>query len=190
MFLKHLADTLRPAKAAFLDRIIIERGEILKQTSCESILFFMMPNLSWGGHLNQNLLFLAGPDLDKAVLETVHHPKNGDVFALPPCGTPYRQIYMAVLGHWDGGNGFEERDLMNCYRRAIELAQAQGIRSIAIPALGRDKRDFPHVRFARLALRSIVETLDGRMDKVVVYCVDHTMFTTYQTQHAKLGGKL
>jgi len=189
MFLKYLSDSLKPAKAAFLDRIKIERGEILKQTRCESLLFFMMPNLSWGGHLNQNLLFQAGPDLDKAVLDAAHHPKNGDVFALPPCNTAYRQLYMAVLGHWDGGNGFEERDLMNCYRRAIDLAQGQGIRSIAIPALGRDKRDFPHIRFARLALRAMAETLDGRLEQVVIYCADHAMFTAYESQHTKMRGR-
>jgi O-acetyl-ADP-ribose deacetylase (regulator of RNase III) len=169
-----------------LDRIRIEYGEILSQGDCDSILFFMHPSLKWGGGLNRAVLDLAGPALDEYMLEHVISPKNGEVFALPAFGAPYKTLFMAILADWDGGNGYEERDLMNCYRGAIEQAEKLGVRSIAIPALGRDKRDFPHIRFARVAMKGILEKLDDRLDFVKIMCIDHTMMRTYREQLEKL----
>lgn len=184
--LKRIAQKLRPSNQVHLDRIRIEYGEILSQGDCDSILFFIHPNLEWGGGLNRAVLQLAGPALDTWVCENVLTPKNGEVFALPACGSRYKALFMAVLADWDGGNGFEERDLMNCYRGAIEQAEKIGVRSIAIPALGRDKRDFPHIRFARVALKGILERLDERLDFVKIMCIDHTMMRVYQEQLEKI----
>lgn len=173
-------------KSSNLDKIKIEYGEILSQGDCDSILFFMHPSLKWGGGLNRAVLELAGQELDDYILDNVTKPKNGEVYDLPGFKTPYKTIFMAILADWDGGNGFEERDLMNCYRKAIENAAQRGVRSIAIPALGRDKRDFPHIRFARVALKGIMDRLDERIDFVKVMCIDHTMIRTYQEQIIKI----
>lgn len=186
---KRLAQKLRPSNPVYVDRVKIEYGEILSQGDCDSILFFMHPNLKWGGELNKAILKQAGPDLDKHILDHVQSPKSGEVFALPPFNTRYKALFMAVLADWDGGNGFEERDLLNCYRDTIDLAERAGVKTIAIPALGRDKRDFPHIRFARLALQGILERLDPRLDFVKVMCIDRTMMTTYTAQLEKLKKK-
>ncbi len=186
---KRIAQKLRPGNPQYFDRIRIEYGEILSQRNCDSILFFMHPNLEWGGGLNKAVLTMAGPGLDGWVLEHVTTPRNGEVFEAPPFNTPYKALYIAILGEWDGGNGFEERDLMNCYRDSIQLAQSKGLKSMAIPALGRDKRDFPHIRFARVALRGILERLDARMDFVKVMCIDRTMMATYAAQLEKIRNR-
>ncbi len=183
---KRIAQKLRPNNQVYTDRVRIEYGEILSQGDCESILFFMHPNLQWGGGLNKAVLELAGHELDTYVLEHIHNPKSGDVFAIPSYAAPYKALFMAVLADWDGGNGFEERDLMNCYRETIERAANLGIKSLGIPALGRDKRDFPHIRFARLALKAILEKLDDRIQFVKIMCIDRTMMATYAGQLEKL----
>ncbi len=186
LMLKRIAQKLRPNNPVHIDKVKIEHGEILSQRDCDSILFFMHPSLKWGGGLNGAVLQMAGEELDHYICEHVLTPKNGDVFGLPAFNTPYKALFLAVLADWDGGNGFEERDLMNCYRGAIEQAESLGVKSIAIPALGRDKRDFPHIRFARVALKGILERLDERMDFVKIMCIDHTMMRTYQEQIIKL----
>lgn len=173
-------------KSTHHDRIRIEYGEILSQGDCDSILFFMHPSLKWGGALNSAVLELAGPELDEYMLSHVISPKNGEVFAMPAFKAPYKTLFLAVLADWDGGNGFEERDLMNCYRAAIVQAEKLGVRSIAIPAMGRDKRDFPHIRFARVAIKGLLERLDERLDFVKIMCIDHTMMRTYQEQLEKV----
>lgn len=183
---KRITQKLRPNNSVYFDRIKIEYGEILSQGDCESILFFMHPSMKWGGGLNRAVLELAGPELDDFILNNVIKPKNGEVFDLPPFNAPYKALFMAVLADWDGGNGFEERDLMNCYRGAIEHAEKLGVGTMAIPALGRDKRDFPHIRFARVALKGILERLDERLEYVKIMCVDHTMMRTYIEQIEKM----
>ncbi|MFA5591810.1 MAG: macro domain-containing protein [Micavibrio sp.] len=166
-------------------KIKVEFGGLLAQDDCESILFFMRPNLQWGGGINKAVLDEAGAALDEYVLEHVIRPKSGSVHTLPPFQTKYKAMFMAVLADWDGGNGFEERDLLNCYRLAIAKAQDMGIKSMAIPAMGRDKRDFPHIRFARVALKGIFDRLDDRIDMIKIMCADRTMITTYHSQIEK-----
>ena len=183
-----IAQKLRRNNPQYLDRIRIEQGEILSQMDCEAILFFMHPNLEWGGGLNSNVLEIAGPELDSYILNHIHKPKSGQVFALPPFQSGYKAMFMAVLNDWDGGNGFEERDLLNCYRHTIEKAEKMGIRSIAIPAMGRDKRDFPHIRFARVAVQGIMERISDKIDFVKIMCLDWTMRSAYQNQIDKLRG--
>ncbi len=184
---KRIASKIRPSKPQFINRISIEYGGILAQTNCESILFFMHPKLEWGGDLNHAILDIAGPELDAYIKEHIKTPRSGEVFALPGFNTPFKQMFVAILGHWDGGNGFEDRDLMNCYRHAVRLAQELDIKSLAIPAMGRDKRDFPHIRFARLALKGINEALDSRLERITIYCVDRRTYETYDEQIIKLN---
>lgn len=183
---KHIAQKLRPNPYRYLDRISIEYGEILSQGDCESILFFMHPNLKWGGELNRAVLALAGQGLDDHIRTQIRTPKSGEVFVLPAFEAPYKVLFMAILPDWDGGVGFEERDLLNCYRRTVEEARGRGIKSIAIPAMGRDKRDFPHIRFARVALKGLLEKLDSGIDFVRIMCIDHTMIKTYEGQLLKI----
>lgn len=183
---KRIAAKIRPSKPQFIDRISIEYGAILAQPECESILFFMYPDLEWGGELNYALLKMAGPEMDKYVCEHVTTPHHGEVFAIPGFNSPYKALFLAILGHWDGGIEYEDREILNCYRHAITMAQEAGIKSIAIPSMGRDKRDFPHVRFARLALQGINETMNGSLEKVSIYCVDRQNYDTYVTQLAKM----
>jgi O-acetyl-ADP-ribose deacetylase (regulator of RNase III) len=183
---KRIAQKLRPNNPKHMGKIRIEYGELLSQDDCEAILFFMHPDLEWGGGLNRAVLKLAGPELDAYVLEHAINPRSGEVIALPPFKTRYKAMFVAILADWDGGNGFEERDLLDCYRNTVEKAQAMGIKTIGIPAMGRDKRDFPHIRFARISLQGILERLDERMDYVKVMCVDRTMMTTYTAQMQKI----
>lgn len=186
---KRIAQKLLPRKPRYFDRIRIEYGQILSQDDCEALLFFMHPNLEWGGALNHAVLKKAGGELDTYILDHVTTPKSGEVFVLPGFESGYKALFLAILADWDGGNGFEERDLLNCYRRCLVKSQEMGIRSVAIPAMGRDKRDFPHIRFARLALQGILEKLDTRTDFVKIMCVDRTMMHTYTGLLAKFKNR-
>lgn len=152
-------------------------------------MFFMNPDLEWSGPLNQAVLHMAGPELDAFVLDTVQKPKCGEVYRLPGLASPYKALFMGILNPWDGGIDFEDRDLVNCYRRTIDKAQDAGIKNVAFPAMGHDKRDFPHIRFARLALQGILDKLDNRLDEVRIVCRDRRMVDTYTERLKKYGWK-
>jgi O-acetyl-ADP-ribose deacetylase (regulator of RNase III) len=183
---KILTDRLRSSKRQFTDRVRLYHGEILKTKDVDAICFFMTPALGWGGPLNQAVLQMAGAKLDEYVLENVTSPQAGEAYLLPVFNAPYKKLVMMVLNEWDGGIDFEDSDLVKVYRRAIQQAQDSGLTSIAFPAMGRDKRDFPHIRFARLALEGIAAGLDGRLEEVKIICRDQRMVDTYTERLNKI----
>jgi len=184
---KQIAERLQPSNTRRVRAIRLHHGPIFDAPACDSLVFFMPQTLEWSGPLNRTVLARAGESLDSYVLDHVNKPKPGEVFALPPFSLPYRGLFMAVLAEWDGGVDFNDRDLLNCYRRAIDLAQEKGFRTIAFPALGRDKMDFPHIRFARLALQGILDRLDDRLEGVTIACRDMRMMDIYKQRLSKYG---
>jgi O-acetyl-ADP-ribose deacetylase (regulator of RNase III) len=185
---KHIAERFKPSKHQFAGKIRLHYGPILEMPGCEAMTFFMSPRLEWDGPLNGAVLARAGNGLDDYILTHVDHPKPGQVFALPAFDAGFKGLFMAVVDEWDGGVDFNDRDLVRCYCDAVIKAQEAGIKTIAFPAMGKDKRDFPHIRFARLALQGILEGLDERMDSVIIACVDKRMINTYQDRLDKLTG--
>ncbi|MCY4647174.1 MAG: macro domain-containing protein [Gammaproteobacteria bacterium] len=71
-----------------------------------------------------------------------------------------------------GGDADEDRLLARCYRRSLEVAVANGVRTIAFPAISTGVYGFPVDRAAKIAVRTIasfLSTLRG-IAKVVFCC--------------------
>ncbi len=187
---KQIAELIKPSKRQHLQKIRLHYGPILEIEGCETITFFMSPRLEWEGSLNHEVLGLAGPRLDAFILDRIQKPQSGTAHCLPSFDmTDRKGLFMAVLSEWDGGIDFDDTDLVRCYRNTVEQAQQLGFRSVAFPAMGKDKRDFPHIRFARLAIQGILERLDDRMDEVYIACMDKRMHDTYRERLVKMGWK-
>ena len=58
----------------------------------------------------------------------------------------------AVGPVWHGGNAREDELLASCYRRALELCQANGLSSLAYPAISTGVYRFPADRAAGIAV--------------------------------------
>lgn len=199
---KYLAGLFNPSKASLslikayratdINKIRLYHGPIFDLSGAvEGISFFMPEDLSWQGSLNRSVSIAAGPKLDEYILSNVHAPKSGEVFALPGFNTPFKGLFMAVVTEWDGGEEFEDRDLIRCYREGVHLAAKQGLTKVAFPAMGRDKRDFPHIRFARLAVEGIAQGLANNpsVESVTIACSDKRMMDTYRTRLKHRGWK-
>lgn len=159
--------------------------------SVQVLTFFINDTLQWDGPLNHTVLAAAGPQLGAYIDKEVDHPNPGDVWALPGFDTPFDALFMAVLEEWDGGIDFRDSDMVQCYRRAVKMAGEKGMTSLVFPAMGRDKRDFPHIRFARLALKGITEGLaqSPTIEQVSIACMDKRMLDTYTERLSKMGWK-
>jgi O-acetyl-ADP-ribose deacetylase (regulator of RNase III) len=72
---------------------------------------------------------------------------------------PARHVIHAVGPVWDGGSRGEDEALASCYRRAIELGQAHGLRSIAYPAISTGVYRFPADRAAGVAVAATISAL-------------------------------
>lgn len=183
---------IKSYRAADINKIRLHHGPILELgNTAQGMIFFMPEGLDWDGPLNKSISMAAGAKLDQYILDHIHAPRAGEVYALPGFDTPFQALFMAVVNEWDGGIDFEDRDLVRCYREAIHLAAKQNLTHVAFPAMGRDKRDFPHIRFARLAVEGIAQGLshEPTIQAITVACTDRRMMDTYMVRLKHRGWK-
>jgi O-acetyl-ADP-ribose deacetylase (regulator of RNase III) len=80
-------------------------------------------------------------------------------------------VIHAVGPVWHGGSQSEDDALASCYRRAIELGQANGLVSIAFPAISTGVYRFPADLAARIAVAATSEALAAApMVTRIVFC--------------------
>lgn len=85
---------------------------------------------------------------------------------------PTRHVIHTVGPVWHGGRQGEDGLLASCYRRSLELALANGCRSVAFPAISTGVYRFPADRAARIAVASVRAFTDGhpQIEEVVFCC--------------------
>lgn len=84
---------------------------------------------------------------------------------------PARHVIHAVGPVWHGGGQGEDEALASCYRRAIMIADADGLGSIAFSAISTGIYGFPAARAARIAVAtSISASASAQTLNHVVFC--------------------
>ncbi len=141
-----------------------------KQHDMDVLVGSISTALKVNGTLNQSLIAAAGTQIDDFILEHIYKPRAGDVFAVPPFNIPVKHIFFAVTPDWKDGLAQEDRDLIRCYRGAIQLATEMGMRKIAFPALGTGKKRYPVRRAARLGIQGIMDRMTDQLDEVRIVC--------------------
>jgi len=80
-------------------------------------------------------------------------------------------VIHAVGPVWHGGNAREDELLASCYRRALELCQANALSSVAFPAISTGVYRFPADRAAGIAVATVVDALSTAPDLTgVIFC--------------------
>ena len=82
------------------------------------------------------------------------------------------------------GEGDEDRKLSSAVRSALALADRNGLRSIAVPAISTGVFGFPMDRCARILLQEVHRYLQGgtKLEKVVVCLWGEEAFNTFRTE--------
>jgi O-acetyl-ADP-ribose deacetylase (regulator of RNase III) len=124
-----------------------------------------------GGGVDGAIHRAAGPEL-LAECRTLHSCETGDAVTTKGYQLAARHVIHAVGPVWHGGAANEDALLASCYRRAIELAQADALGSLAFPAISTGVYRFPADRAARIAVSSTVETLASApsLSRIVFCC--------------------
>jgi O-acetyl-ADP-ribose deacetylase (regulator of RNase III) len=111
-----------------------------------------------GGGVDGAIHRAAGPEL-LAECETLGGCATGAAKITRGYRLPARHVIHAVGPVWSGGDRREEDLLASCYRCAVELATANGLVSIAFPAISTGVYRFPPERAARIAIGTVVAEL-------------------------------
>lgn len=79
----------------------------------------------------------------------------GDAKATPGFDLPCRWVIHTVGPIWFGGSRGEGESLASCYRRALEVADELGVKSVAFPAISTGAFGFPEAEAAVTAVRTL-----------------------------------
>jgi O-acetyl-ADP-ribose deacetylase (regulator of RNase III) len=132
-------------------------GDITDQ-DVDAIVNAANPTLLGGGGVDGAIHGAGGP----GILEECRGLggcEPGDAKATAGGNLPARYVIHAVGPVWRGGGEGEAELLASCHRRAIELADELGCRSVALPAISTGAYGYPVELAAPVAIAATTEAL-------------------------------
>ncbi len=93
-----------------------------------------------------------------------------------------RHIIHTVGPVWYGGGKNEEKLLASCYRKSLQLALENNVRTIAFPAISTGAYMFPLDRAASIAVTEARNFLadNPELEKVIFVCFDQAALNVYK----------
>jgi len=124
-----------------------------------------------GGGVDGAIHRAAGPELI-AACRPLGGCETGEAKITPGFRLKARYVIHTVGPVWEGGGANEEKLLASAYSNSLALAETNGLRSIAFPAISTGVYGFPGDRAAEIAVDTLSAQLRGNphFERVVLCC--------------------
>jgi O-acetyl-ADP-ribose deacetylase (regulator of RNase III) len=140
-----------------------------------------------------NETLLGGGGVDGAIHRGAGHELLAECRTLGGCATgdakitrgyrlPAKHVIHTVGPVWHGGTRGEPELLASCYRKSLQLAQQNGLKSIAFPAISCGVYGYPIELAAQIAVREVRAFLESNqgIERVVFALFDDAALAVYR----------
>jgi O-acetyl-ADP-ribose deacetylase (regulator of RNase III) len=165
-------------------RIETIRGDITAE-QVDAIVNAANGSLQGGGGVDGAIHRAAGPELAEAGRK-LGGCDTGDAKATPGFKLPARWVIHVVGPVWHGGDRGEPELLASCYRRALEVADELGAKTVAFPAISTGVYGYPKADAARIAIDTI-RSSPSAVELVRLVAFDDETRSLYQERLAEPG---
>ena len=165
--------------------IEVRQGDITK-LEVDAIVNAANSTLLGGGGVDGAIHRAAGPELLQACRPLGGCP-TGKARITPGFHLPARFVIHTVGPVWKGGTDGEQALLESAYRNSFDLALANGVRSIAFPAISTGVYGYPKQQAAESAIKQML-AYDDKFERIVAACFSEQDKALYEAVYQKLAG--
>lgn len=162
--------------------VSLAKGDI---TRCEvdAIVNAANESLLGGGGVDGAIHRAAGPELLSAC-RALNGCRTGEAKLTPGFRLKAAHVIHTVGPVWRGGSHGEAALLASCYQKSLELADANGIRTLAFPAISTGIYGYPLNQATSIAVGTVREYLEAHpqtsITAITFVCFDHGTEHAYE----------